>query len=183
MNALNTIILFAVTYLAVFATGYWNGFRNLLGSQFDFLPALMVYCGLRTSLGILTTEAILGGCLFDSLSANPMGITMVPLFLIGFIVHHQRELILREETFAQFVVGTGASAVAPLLTILLLLGGGYKPLIGWGSLWQIVVMAAAGGCFTPMCFWFFDRVQRTLNYQSRPETSFRPDREIKRGRA
>ena len=72
---------------------------------------------------------------------------------------------------------------APLLAVLLLLGGGYRPLIGWGSLWQLIVMALTGGCFTPICFSIFERIQRTLNYQSVSESSFRPDREIKRGRA
>jgi rod shape-determining protein MreD len=182
MNALNTVILFAVTYLAVFAAGYWNGFQAIFGARFDLLPALMVYCGLSANLATVTAEAILGGCLFDSLSANPMGITIVPLFVVGFIVHHQRELILRDQAYAQFILGAGASVVAPVLTVLLLMAGGHKPLVGWGSLWQLIVLALAGGCFTPFCFWFFDRLERMLNYQSISESSFRPDREIKRGR-
>jgi rod shape-determining protein MreD len=182
MTALNAIILFAITYLVVFAEGYFTGLRAILGAQFDVLPALMVYCGLSTNLGILTAEAILAGCLFDSLSANPMGITIAPLFLVGFIIHQQRELILRDEAYAQFVLGTGASLIAPLLTALLLLVGGHEPLIGWGSAWQIGVMALLGGLFTPVCFWVLDRIYRMLNYQSVPETTFRPDREIKRGR-
>ncbi len=182
MSALNTVILFAVTYLAVFAAGSWNGFRALFGAQFDLLPALMVYGGLSANLTTLTAQAILGGCLFDSLSANPMGVTMVPLFVVGFIVHRQRELILREQAYAQFVLGAGASAVVPVLTVFLLFAGGHEPLVGWGSVWQLIVLALAGGCFTPLFFWFFDRLQRMLSYQSISETSFRPDREIKRGR-
>ena len=182
MSALNTIILFAVTYVAVFVAGYWSGFGAVFGAQFDLLPILMVYCGLSTNLATLTAEAIWGGCLFDALSANPMGITVVPLFMVGFAVHHRRELILRDQIYAQFVLGAGASAMAPTLTMLLLLTGGCKPLVGWGTVWQLVVLALAGGSLTPFCFWFFDRLQRMLNYQSISETSFRPDREIKRGR-
>lgn len=182
MSALNTIILFGVTYLAVFVAGHWNGFRTVFAAQFDLLPALMVYCALSANLTTLTAEAILGGCLFDSLSANPMGISVLPLFVVGFIIHHQRELILRDQAYAQFVLGAAASAVIPALTVFMLLAGGHKPLVGWGSLWQLIVLALTGGCFTPLCFWLFDRLERMLNYQSISETSFRPDREIKRGR-
>jgi rod shape-determining protein MreD len=183
MSAINTIILFAVTYLAVFLAGYLSGFRDLLGAQFDLLPVLMVYCGLSANLPIVTAEAILGGCLFDSLSANPMGVTLVPLFMIGFVIQRRRELILRDQPYAQFILGAAASVMVPLLSLLLLLAGGHEPIIGWGSVWQLTVLALTGGCMTPVCFWFFDRLQRMLSYKTVSETSFRPDREIKRGRA
>jgi cell shape-determining protein MreD len=117
------------------------------------------------------------------LSANPLAISILPLFLIAFSVQRSRELILREERYAQFCLGFAASTAAPILTLLLLLGVGHKPLIGWGSLWQWFVMGLVGGALTPVCFWLFDRIDRAFNYQRQLETSFRPDREIKRGRA
>lgn len=183
MNVLHTIALLAAAYGAVFLATEVNVLRSLLGAQFDLLPALMVYCGLSANLATLTAVAVFGGFLFDSLSANPLGITFVPLFLVGFFVHFNRELILRDEAYAQFVLGTGGSIATPILSVLLLLGGGHKPLIGWGSIWQVAVMAVIGGCCTPLCFRLFDRIHRTFAYQPVPETSFRPDREIKRGRA
>jgi hypothetical protein len=112
-----------------------------------------------------------------------MGVAFVPLFVIGLIVHRRRELILREQPYAQFILGAAASVVAPMLSLLLLLAGGHEPIIGWGTIWQFIVLALTGGLMTPVCFWFFDRLQRMLSYQSVSETSFRPDREIKRGRA
>jgi len=33
-----------------------------------------------------------------------------------------------------------------------------------------------------LCFCVFDRFKRAFTYQKQPETSFRPDREIKRDR-
>jgi len=45
-----------------------------------------------------------------------------------------------------------------------------------------VVMAAAGTAATPLFFRLFDRIYGSLNYPQFSETSFRPDREIKRGR-
>src|SRR5213083_3073008 len=74
-----------------------------------------------------------------------------------------------------------ASLSAGISTVALL-GLGAEPLLGWGSLWQWLVMALGGAVATPLCFRVFDRFQRAFTYQKRPETSFRPDREIKRDR-
>ena len=35
---------------------------------------------------------LLGGLWFDSLSANPLGVTVLPLFAIGLAIHLKREL-------------------------------------------------------------------------------------------
>jgi hypothetical protein len=94
----------------------------------------------------------------------------------------QRELILREVPFAQFVLGAVASAAAPALCVLLLLTGGQEPLLGWGTIWQWLVMTAGGAMATPIVFEFFNWCHKALGYQPRTETSFRPDREIRRGR-
>jgi hypothetical protein len=102
--------------------------------------------------------------------------------LVGFAIHLRNDLILRGLPFAQFVLGAAASALVPVLVVVLLLNGGKQPLIGWGSLWQWIVMTAGGAAATPVMFAFFAWCDRTLGYQPRSETSFRPDREIQRGR-
>ena len=182
MNWLNTILVLAVAFLAIFLEAKVNVLRNVLGAQIDLLPGLMVYAGLSTGLVSVAVVAVLSGLCFDALSANPFGVTVLPLFLIGWVVHLKRHLILRDQVFAQFVLGLGASAFAPLLTLLILLNGEVKPLIGWGTMWQWLVMSFGGALLTPCYFWFFGRVQRALNYQPLHQTTFRPDRDIKRGR-
>src|SRR6266568_1489581 len=146
MNALNTIAILLLAFLAVFLESYFRGLRNLVGAQIDLLPALMVYAGLSAGISTVSLLATLGGLWFDSLSANPLGITVLPLLAIGLIIHSGRGLILREQRYAQFMMGLG------------------------------------GAVATPLCFRVFDRFKRALTYQKLPETSFRPDREIKRDR-
>jgi hypothetical protein len=106
----------------------------------------------------------------------------LPLFLVGFAIHLRRELILRQEPFAHFVLGLGASAATPVLAVLLLLTAGRTPLLGWGSLWQWLVMTAGGAVATPIVFLLFGWCNRALGYRPVIESSFRPDREIRRGR-
>lgn len=182
MNWLNTLAILLVAFLAVFAESYFRGLRNLLGAQIDLLPALVVYASLSTTLSTVALVTTLGGFWFDSLSANPLGISVLPLFVVALVIHYCRDLILREQVYAQFMLGLTASAVVPLLTVLSLIGAGADPLLSWSSLWQWLVMALGGAMFTPVLFHFFDLFNRAFNYQPQSQTSFRPDREIKRDR-
>jgi len=183
LTYLNTGAILLAAYLAVFLQSSTGLVRHWLGTQLDLLPVLMVYCALSTGLATLTLTAVVGGLCFDSLSANPLGITVLPQFLVGFAIYRTRDLILRDQPYARVVLGAGASALAPLLTVLLLWGGGFKPLIGWGSLWQWLMLTVTGGVLTPFCFWLFDRLHAALAYRQLSEATYRTDREIKRGRA
>jgi cell shape-determining protein MreD len=182
MNWFNTIAILVVAYLAVFAQATMNEFRLVFGAQVDLLPGLVVYASLSGGVLTLTLVAICGGLWIDSLSANPLGISVLPLFLTGLFIQRSRDLILRQQPFAQFVLGASASAAVPLLTLLLLLNTGTHPLVSWFSLWQWLVMSVIGGAITPVWFLVFDRIGTALNYRAIGETSFRADREIKRGR-
>ena len=182
MSALNTIFILVVAFVAVFVEASFDGLRRLLSVQVDLLPGLMVYASLSAGITTISLMAVLGGLWFDSLSANPLGVSILPLFLIGFAVRQLRHLILRDQTYAQLVLGFGASGFAPLLTIVLLFSCGTEPLVGWGFAWQWFVMTVFGGLLVPLYFKLFDKVYRTLGYEPIAETSFREDREIKRGR-
>jgi cell shape-determining protein MreD len=182
MNWLNTILILVVAFLVVFLEGTVNGLRHLFGVQVDLLPGLVVYASLSAGLVAVGLLSIFGGLWFDSLSATPLGTSVVSLFVIGFVIEKYRGLILREAVFAQLVLGLAASAGAPVLNLLLLLNAETQPLIGWFSIWQWLVMSLVGAAVTPFWFRFFDRLTHALNYRPLGETSFRSDRQIKRGR-
>jgi cell shape-determining protein MreD len=182
MNWLNAIFTLPTAFLVVFWEAAFPGLPRFLGAQVDLLPPLLVYAGLRADVVTISLLAFWGGLWFDSLSANPLGITILPLFGIGIGVHICRDLVLRDETFAQIVLGAGATAASTVLSLLLLLTTGYEPLVGWGTLWQLVVVAAGGAITTPLTFLLFEWLERHLAHTRVPETSFRNDREIRRGR-
>jgi cell shape-determining protein MreD len=182
MNWRSTIFVLAAAFLAVFLEASVGLFRNILGTQIDFLPALMVYAALTHGLTTIVLLAVCGGFWFDSLSLNPLGASVLPLLLIGVLIYRSRDLLMREHVFAQVVLGLIAGAIQPLGTLFVLLNKGATPLLSWFSLWQWLLMTAGSGAATPVCFKLFDRMRRTFEYQPVTETSFRPDREIKRGR-
>lgn len=182
MNLFQSVLILSLAFLVVFAEATLSAPREYLGAQIDLLPALMVYAALKADIVTIALLAVMGGLWFDSLSANPLGVTILPLMVVGFPIYLRRELILRDLPFAQFVLGAAASAFVPAGVVLLLLNGGRPPLLGWGSLWQWAVMTAGGAAATPVIFALFDWGGRALGYQRRVETSFRPDREIRRGK-
>jgi rod shape-determining protein MreD len=182
MNWFNTIAILAVAYLLVWLQATFNDLRHLIGVQVDLLPSLIVYAALNSGIASLTLICVCAGLWFDSLSANPLGVTLLPMFVIGLFIQRHREFILRDQTYAQMVIGFSASAAAPFLTMIILLNVDARPSLGWFSLWQWLVVSVAGALMTPVWFRFFDWISQTLNYRPLGETSFRADREIKRGR-
>jgi rod shape-determining protein MreD len=182
MNWRPSIFILAAAFVAVFLEASVSSVRHWCGAQIDLLPALMVYAALSNGLATIVLLALCGGLWFDSLSLNPLGVSVLPLLAIGVLIYRSRELLLREHFFAQAALGVMAGAAQPLGTLFILLNLGARPLLGWFSLWQWVVMAVGGGVVTPLCFELFDRLHRAFEYQPETQTSFRPDREIKRGR-
>jgi len=182
MNLFQTILILSCAFLATFGEATLSAPRALLGAQVDLLPALMVFAALNTGLGTVALLAVFGGIWFDTLSANPLGISILPLLAVGFPVYVRRDLILRDLPFAQFVLGAAASAAVPALTLLMLLSGGAELLLGWGTLWQWLVMAAVGAVAAPFIFSLMAACNRSLGYQPRQEIGFRPDREIRHGK-
>ncbi len=182
MNWTRTLFILLAAFLTVFWQAAFGGFRWMTGAQLDLLPAIMVYAALTGNILQVVLLAGLGGTWLDCLSANPLGLSVLPLFVVGFGVHLARELILKDEAFAQFMFGLIASALTPLLTLVLLLSVGHSPLLGWGTLWQWLVMSLVGAAATPLWFGVFEWLHRTFAHARSTTSSFRPDREIRRGR-
>jgi len=182
MNRLNTILILALAYAAAFLEGEFDGFRNLLGAQITLLPALMVYASLTAEAGTVALLAVCGGLLRDSTSENPLGLSILPLLIIGYLIMWKRDLLLRENQFAQMALGLAAGAVLPLAALFLLLNLERSPLLGWGLLWQWAVGTLTGGILTPLLFRLFNLMRRAFEYPAVKQSSFRDDREIKRGR-
>src|SRR5690349_3115415 len=109
MNWLDTIFVLFAAFVSVFWEAAFQGLHHLLGAQIDLLPPLMVYAGLCTGLNTALLLAVCGGLWFDSLSANPLGISVLPLVIVGAAIYASRELILRNQTFARLVMGLAAS--------------------------------------------------------------------------
>ena len=182
MNVIQTILLLAAALLAVFMECFWQMPRMLLGVQVDLLPALVACAALTGSLVTVVLVALCGGLWFDSLSINPLGVTVLPLLVTGVVLHFRRHLILRHEPFAQFVVGCGAGGIVPAMVVISLMSMGMSPMLGWYSLWQWVVLALASGLATPLFIKLFGSLGQAFTYPEVTPVIADEHREIKRGR-
>ena len=97
----------------------------------------MVCAALRAPVLALTLLAVLGSLWQTSLSADPPGISMIPLFAVGVAVSLNRRAIHTRLWGARFAVAAAAAAMVPLVTVGLLILLGRQPLLGWFSFWQL----------------------------------------------
>ena len=88
------LLLLLGVYFLIFLQSHWQEPRRWLGFQPDFTPALMVFVGLTMGAGYVSTIALMSGLWLDSLSANPFGMSIFPLFLVGWIVFCFRKKIM-----------------------------------------------------------------------------------------
>ncbi len=183
MNWLPNTLLFFAAWLAVFAQTQFAPVAGLLGAPLCIVPALVVYAALTSNIAVMTGLVLFAGMAIDSLSANRVGVSLPPLFVVGFLVHARQHLILRDQVYAQVWLGIGAGWAVPLGTQTLLSMVRPEPISGWPTLWHLVFGAALNGAMCPLCFVLFGRLRDAFDYRPVVESSFRPDRQIKRGRS
>ena len=182
MSGTLLILLLACAYAAIFVEARFDLIRMGLRCQLDLLPPLMVFASLKLGLPAVVMLAVVGGLLLDSISANPLGVTTISLFLVGWLIHANKGLLLREERYAQFVLGIVASITVPLISLTLLANLIQGIIFSGGLLWSLFVNGVAGGILAPLLCRMLEKLERTFSYQYEPASTWRPDREIKRGR-
>jgi cell shape-determining protein MreD len=182
MSPARLVLLLVLAYLAVFVQAGWDAPRLWLGSHLSLVPVLMVYAALRLDLLAVTLLSLAAGLWLDSLSANPLGASVLPLFLTGWLLWRRRELLLRELDYAQLILGAAASVLVPLVTLVLVLSKGLHPDLGWQTLWQLTVQGVSGGILTPVIFRLLDWLERMFLHPAIKPVPYRADRELKRGR-
>ena len=178
-----TLGLIIGAYLLVYLQSYWQGPRLWLGFQPDLTPALLVCAGLTLGVGQVSTTAMLTGLCLDSLSANPLGLSVLPLFTVGWAVFSFRESILRNELVAQFYLGITAGAAVPLLQVWLLQLVGYNPLLGWQMGVWCLVNALLCGVGVPLFYRMAKLIDRWFSHPPRdPNRWPNENRQIVRGK-
>lgn len=182
MSPAHLILTLVLAYLSVFLQTGLDTPRLWLGGPLSFLPALLVYVALRLDLLTVTLFSLCGGLWLDSVSANPLGTSILPLFVTSWLLWRRRELLLREVDYAQIILGAGASLLVPLLSLLVLLTKGLHPNLGWQTLWQLAILTVSGGILTPILFRLLDLLERLFLHPVVKATPFRADRQIQRGR-
>lgn len=203
MNWVHPVSLMVSPLLLAFAQCRWDGVRGVVGAQPDLMPALVVYAALSSGLGVTVATAVVAGMAADTVSSGPFGLSVLPLAAVGVILHLRRDLLLRESVWAQALLGGAGSLAATALSVTLLFvlwplvshpspGVAYLPerqpgltglpTLGVRAVWQVLVVTLAGTLATPVIFRLFRWIDSAFQYRRIPDTAYRANREIKRGR-
>ncbi len=160
----HSLVILLAALIGVFLESACTLPRDLLGAPVHPLPPLIIYAALQSNLATLTLLAILGGLWQSALSADPVGISMAPLFLVGILVASYRKHFVRQQWFVHAMLGAAASALVPALVLFMLITLGHEPALNWFSLWQWLVASAGGGLITLAIFPLLDRARRALTH-------------------
>lgn len=176
------MLLLGAVIGAVYAQATLSWGRNLTGVQPDLLPLIIVYAALVGEPLLLCLLALIGGLLLDSLSLNPLGSSMLSMLVVGLSVHGLRDVLMRDQLYARALVGGLASGLASLTSLVILLLSPQRPVLGWDAARVIMGQSLWGAALAPVVFWALGRLDRMFNHPQVAPGSFRPDREIRRGR-
>lgn len=182
MNRTRLALLLLLAYLAVFLQAAWQAPRLWLGTPLSLLPPLMVYAALRLDLTALTLLALCGGVALDALSANPLGASPLPLFLVGWLIWSRRDSLVQEQDYARLLLGALASLLTSVFTLVLVLSTGAEPDLGRHTFWPWLAGTGLGAVCTPLLFRLLDLLERWFAHPPLATGAYRQDREIKRGR-
>lgn len=182
MNRITFVLLMAMAAFLAFVEGRGILREGIFGTRIDVLPVLITYAALRGDLYTTVGLASFSGILFDSLSTNPLGVSLMSLCLVGALLSLLRGLVLRDQALAQMALGASVTLLNPLLNLLILWALGMSPVVGWGTVFQVAVMGVSGAILAPFFFLLFDWLEEALTYAEEPFSRFRSEVEIKRGR-
>ena len=182
MNWLPVLLLYVAVWVAIFSQTQFPALTEWLGLAPSLVPALIVHAALTHSSWVTFGLAVFAGLSLDSLSPMKLGIHYLPLLALGLAIQARQHLILRDQTYARIFLGLAAGTFVPLATLLLLTITDRPVLSGWSTGWQLVFSGLFNAMACPVCFRIFDWLERVLGDPRPVESSFRPDRQIKRGR-
>ena len=165
MKAFFTFTILLTALAAIFFESACQIPRNLTGAQIDPLPALMLVVAVRAPVMAISALAIMGSLWQSSLSSDPLGIGMLPLFMLGMLAHLNIKSIAYHHIGSRFALGAIAGALVPILTLCLLLLSGQQPMIGLYSLWQWVAGIIGNGLFALGFFPWLEWLDRTMEEQ------------------
>lgn len=158
-----TILLTAL--ISVYLSAAVGLSLQFLGTQINPLPALMMVVALRAPFSAVVTLAIFGALIQSSLSSDPIGIGMLPLYSLGFAVHLNARSLSQHHTGPRFALGAIAGAIVPALTLALLLLAGKQPMIGWFTLWQWAVGIVSSGLLALIYFPLLEWMDHSVEEQ------------------
>ena len=132
-------------------------YLTVFGGRLNLLIAVVAGVALYygTWVGMLT--GLCTGLLADAVLGHVLGLSTVPLVLIGFFAGQLERRVYRDAFLVPVFVGLSASAAFEVVVLLL-------SRLAFGTWWRRAFIASAvptvliNGAFMPLVFWFLGKV-------------------------
>ncbi|KAF0197719.1 MAG: rod shape-determining protein MreD [Bacillota bacterium] len=149
--------MLTLVVLSVVLHGALMPYLTIFGGRLNLLVAVVAGIALYygTWVGMLT--GLCTGLLADVVLGHVLGLSAVPLVLIGFFTGQLERRVYRDAFLVPVFVGLSASATFEIVVLLL-------SRLAFGTWWRRAFMAAAiptiliNGAFMPLVFWFLGRI-------------------------
>jgi len=157
MRGFITLAILTTALIGTYTPTAWSLPQRLCGFQLDPLPVLVMVVALRCPISTVGILAIFGSLTQSALSSSPVGITILPLYSLGFIVHMNSQHLAFSGIGTRFALGAASGAFVPILSLVILLLTNHQPLVGWFSFWHWLAGAVLSGllalAFFPLIQW------------------------------
>ena len=165
MKSYFTLTVLLIALISIYVASAWNLPRHLLGAQLNPLPALMLVVALRSPISTIGMLSIFGSFAQSALSSNPLGLSLIPLYLFGFIVHMYSHSLSHHHSGSRLALGAAAGALIPIMSLGLLLLTNKEPLFGWFTLWQWAIGTLSSGLIALMFFPLIEWLDKSVEEQ------------------
>ena len=176
------ILYLIIGWLGIYLQAASDFLRPFLGVHPHLAPALLICAVLQMGRARWVPLAVLWGLWQDALSANPMGVSAASLLVVGLGLDPWKQVLLKERAWTRGFLGIVGGAIYPVLTLILVLSRGGKPLLGWGFLVAVGVWSLSSGVLAAVFYPCIEKLTDLFAYPEVERPSIRLDREIIRGR-
>jgi rod shape-determining protein MreD len=115
------LVLFVALLAATILQSLLPGFGRFGHNKAPLMLGIVVYYALSRDRGLMITAALVGGFILDALGEIPLGYSACSLWVIGEVLHRQRNNILYQQVFTHVVIGAVSGGVMTTLMYLLLI--------------------------------------------------------------
>lgn len=149
-------------------------FSGILGVKLNLIPVVALYIALYRSWSELFAFVVVSCLLYDSVSLNPLGATLLSLIIPTYVVYSYRSVLLLDSLWVQMFFGFLVTVFSEGATLLILTGLPVTPTIDGTLVWTFVVLGVTGSVLAPIVFGILSLLNEKID-KMRPHFVFGTD--------
>lgn len=117
-NKMTALILIVAVYFALVIQTTLPPLGLMGGTKYFLIPSILAYASLSCSFNTLIVVVLVGGLLHDGLTQNPLGMSVIPLFICGLTLQGMRKYFFRGRFITHMMMGVALGFAVALMQYL-----------------------------------------------------------------